>query len=657
MSRFAALARLAPAALLVLAAPLAAQTALHPARALGDAPRLSGATSGWDATYYDLALDLDMPGRRIAGTVLAAGDVVGAPLGTLRLDLLSLLTVSAVRDADTGAPLAFSHAADVLVIDLGAPRPAGARVAVEVDYAGPPAASGFGAFEFSTRSGVPVAWSLSEPYGARAWWPSKDHPSDKADSVRIAVTAPEGLRVGSNGLLTAETTSGGRTTTVWTVRYPITTYLVSIAVGPYDALTQTYTRPDSLAAAYGPMALPVLHYWYSPAGATPFPQGWAEVLDIFPVLEWWFGPYPFDAEKYGHAEFGWGGGMEHQTMSSMGGSSPLLVAHELAHQWYGDAVSPRTWPHLWLNEGFASYAELLYWEARPDRYPGRFRQALADDQASARTSAGTLLLQDTSSVNAMFAGNTVYAKGSAVLHMLRAALGDAAFRQTLQAYATDPATAYGSATTADLQRVAETVSGRSLDAFFRQWVTEGTGYPRYEIAWTHAPAASGHDVALTIRQTQTAAQSNVDAFVMPVVVEVETAAGTERFTVENTARVQTMTLRTTAPPTAVRLDPDGDLLRATSVAVSAEDAPSAPALWLEAGPNPAAGALTVRFGGAGEGPATLALLDALGRTVQRWEAVSAAAITLALDAHPAGAYTLVLDAAGRRAVRPLTLVR
>src|SRR5690606_33013280 len=178
-------------------------------------------------------------------------------------------------------------------------------VAVEVDYEGQPQASGFGAFVFTSRDEQPVAWTLSEPYGARAWWPGKDHPSDKADSARVTVTVPEGLRVGSNGRLVAVTEHAGTVTYDWVVRYPIAPYLLSLAVGPYAAFEQTYVRPDSLAATLGPRSLPVLHYRYTSDGTATLPDGWAEVLDALAVFEWWFGPYPFAEEKYGHAEVGW----------------------------------------------------------------------------------------------------------------------------------------------------------------------------------------------------------------------------------------------------------------------------------------------------------------------------------------------------------------
>lgn len=650
-----------------LAASAVAQTTpdalRHPLRVPppADGALRTEASAAFDATYYHLQIDLDFAQERVTGTTRAEGVLTDA-LNELRLDLLSNMSVAAVRD-EQGDPLAFSRDGDVLVIDLGGTRPAGSAVAVEVDYSGRPQSSGFGAFEFSTRDGQPAAWTLSEPYGARAWWPGKDHPSDKPDSARVSVTVPEALLVGSNGRLESATTVGGRTTYTWGVAYPIAPYLLSLAAGPYVAFDQTYDRPDSLAATLGPLALPVLHYKYTQGGTATLPSGWAEVLDALAVFEWWFGPYPFAEEKYGHAEFGWGGGMEHQTMSSMGGSSVGLVTHELAHQWFGDAVTTRTWPHLWLNEGFASYAEILYWEAMANRYPGQAQATLQSDQSSARSAQGTLVVQDTSDVGNLFAGSRVYAKGSAVLHMLRHVLGDEDFRATLQAYLADPALAYGTAETADLQRVAETVSGRSLDAFFRQWVTEGTGYPIYQASFRTDPATGGgYDVTLTVRQTQTAPLSNVEVFEMPIVVEFATADGARRFTVENTAREEDFTLHLDARPTAARLDPDGVLLRNAGVVVlDAEGAPAPADLDFVLGPNPTAGPARLQGTLPDGGPLQVRVVDALGRVVRTlWDAdASPGAFRLdaALDGLAAGAYVVVLRGDGYAWTHPLTVVR
>ncbi len=639
-----------------------AQQERHPARHFDmqqTTAKMSGASHSFDARYYHIRIDIDFPQESIGGTTRVEGAFTSAA-SELQLDLLSNMLVSDVRDG-AGRSLSFDHADDVLTIELGDTLTAASPFAVEIDYSGQPQDSGFGAFRFALRDGTPVAWTLSEPYGSRAWWPGKDHPSDKPDSARVTVTVPEGLRVGSNGILASETENGGRITYDWVVDYPIAPYLLSLAAGPYAVFEQTYVRPDSLADELGPLMLPVIHYKYVATDTTELPAGWAEVLDAMAVFEWWFGAYPFPDEKYGHAEFGWGGGMEHQTMSSMGSSSVGLVTHELAHQWFGDAVTTRTWPHLWLNEGFASYAEILYWEAMADRYPGAAESAVRVDQIGARSAQGTLVVEDTLDVRNLFAGSRVYAKGSMVLHMLRNVIGDENFRIALKAYIADPSLAYGTAVTDDFRRVAETVSGRSLETFFRQWVTEGTGYPIYTVTASQRPAPDGgFDVEVTVRQTQTSAESNVNVFVMPITLAIDTRAGEQRFVVENTEREQTFRFHTDSRPNTVRFDPDGVLLSNEDVAVNF-GGPIPTEFAISVSPNPTDGQLRITV----ELPTTddveVLLYDAIGRRIKRlWRGTGVAGtlpIHASVDGLAAGTYFISVLYQGSTLTSPVTVVR
>ncbi|MFN3597808.1 MAG: M1 family aminopeptidase [Rubricoccaceae bacterium] len=636
-------------------------------RAYGPA-KVSRASDAFDATYYHLWLDVLIDERLIVGRTRVQGRARGAALATLALDFASGMTVSAVRDAD-GTPLTFSHAADVLTIAFPEPVPDGGALALDVEYHGRPAQAGFGTFEIGRRpGGDPYVWSLSEPYGAREWWPSKDHPSDKADSVRVTVTVPAPMRVGSNGLLVGTSAAGGRVTYDWVHRYPITTYLVSVAGGVYDVYEQTYARPPALEARYGPLALPVLHYAYR--GTTAFEgtsamSGWRRVLDVLPVLEDWFGPYPFPSEKYGHAHFTWPGGMEHQTMSSMGGASLGLVVHELAHMWFGNLVSPRAWPHLWLNEGLATYGELLYWEAAREALPGLFESALAAQTRRARQAQGTLVVQDTASVANLFAGARVYSKGALVVHMLRRELGDEAFRAALHAYTNDPATRYGTAVTDDLRRAAEAVSGRDLGRFFAQWVTEGTGYPVLAARYGAMPdAAGGYRLTLVVEQQQTPPLSNVSAFALRLPVEVATDAGPVRVVVNVDAREQTFTLPLPARPLGITLDPDGDLLRNEIIDVTRLEGdpgvPAAPALGAVA-PNPAGPRAAVNVALPVGGPVRLTLLDAQGRLVRvLFEGQlppGQTPVALTTEGLGSGVYFVRLEAGDARALRSLVVAR
>jgi aminopeptidase N len=621
----------------------------------------SAASTNIDITYYHLSLDVAFqPAYWLSGTVRVEGKVINSPMSALALDLKGNMVVSAVSLAGGGA-LGFEQVGDVLNITLPAPVAVNGTVAVDVEYEGLPIQTGFGSFVFGIRSGDYYAWSLSEPYGARDWWPCKDHPSDKADSVRVTVKVPEAHRVGSQGVLVDEIPlPGGFKSYDWKSNYPISNYLISIAVGEYVEHAGFYIRPAPLAALYGPLMLPLEHLMYND-GTSTLPAGWANVTDVLAVFEDWFGPYPFANEKYGHSETTFGGGMEHQTMTSLGGTGVGLVAHELGHQWFGDLISPKTWPHLWLNEGFATYSEMLYYEARSATYPGQFEGLLAARYNSAINATGTLVLQDTVSVSNMFASSRVYAKGAAVLHMLRNVIGDDAFKNTLQAYAADPAVEYGVANTDDFHRVAEQESGMDLDTFFYQWVTDGFGIPYYlSFSYWQPANGGGYDVWTTVQQWQTLPYSNIDVFEMPLDIAVQTTGGEERVRVQNDQRHQVFAYHVSAEPLSVAIDPDYWILRPFEIQSGVEDTPSLLTIASLA-PNPASDRLRVDFTLDHESNVTIEVFDVAGRRVLARPGVAASAgfRTETIDIRPlaSGIYFLRLRSGAGHAVKKFVVVR
>ncbi len=618
---------------------------------------VSLASTNLDVTYYHLNLTPEFSPDTLLGVVRVEGTVVDSPMSTLALDLAPTMTVTAVALSD-GTPLAFTHPGAALMIALPSMVPVGGTVAVDITYAGRPLVNAFGNFVFGTRAGARYAWSLSEPYGAREWWPCKDHPSDKADSVRVTVTVPSPYRVGSQGLLEGEVSAGGMTTYEWASHYPISSYLISVAIGDYVRYQDTYVRPDSLVTRYGALTMPLDNLVYND-GTSALPAAFASVDTMLAVFEDWFGPYPFANEKYGHSEFTFGGGMEHQTMTSIGSASPGVVAHELTHQWFGDSISPRAWPHLWLNEGFATYGEVIYWQARAADYPGTAEIVLDARYWSARFATGTLVLQDTTSVNDMFDGTRVYAKGGVVLNMLRYVVGDPAFRNILQAWAAEPAVHYGVATTADFKRVAEASSGMDLDAFFREWVTNGTGYPsyRYDAYWQKH--TGGYRVWVTLQQTQTQPQSNMSVFEMPVEIAIGTSGGESRFQVQNDRRSQTYEFDLVSSPRSVTIDPDGWILRAEVDTVLTAQVPPNPTI-LSLAPNPTRDALCLLFTSQGGGRTTIGVYDVVGHLVLSRPAVTGSGIlfdTVDTSTLVSGVYFLRLDSPAGQATRKFVVLR
>jgi len=464
---------------------------------------LSAGSSTIDVHWYGLTLAISTTPSFLTGRVTVRATSLVDTLTTFVLDLSGAMTVDSVLVGVRRIPPIRYPAAVEIVLDRTYRR--GETVTADIYYRGIPQITGFGSFIFDTTSaGTPWVWSLSEPYGARDWWPCKDHPVDKADSVDINVTVNAAFKVGSNGRLVSITDNGdGTRTHHWIERYPIATYLVSVTVtnfaefsnwfrySPLDSMQiLNYVLPEHLSAALA--SLP----------KTP------DMLRIFTSA---YGEYPFIREKYGHTEFGAGGAMEHQTMTSTTTFEENTIAHELAHQWFGDLITCASWSDLWLNEGFATYSEAVFNEATYGS--PQYHAYMAVRMESAQNAVGSLYVRDTTTVGNLFAVRRVYSKGASVLHMLRHVLGDTLFFHSLRAYIADPRFRYGTATTRDFQSVCEQTSGVSLGYFFDEWVF-GEGYPTYRPTLVARRDSTSYSVDLTLEQfTRT---SNPRFFTMPV---------------------------------------------------------------------------------------------------------------------------------------------
>jgi aminopeptidase N len=423
-------------------------------------------------------------------------------LASFVFDLSAALTVDSIIVNGKNIPFVRYPSSVGIVLDRTYRR--GETATADIFYQGYPPQSGFGSFEFSSHSGTPWVWSLSEPYGSRDWWPCKDHPFDKADSVDVFVTADSRFKVGSNGRLVSVTANGdGTITTHWAERYPIATYLVSITMTNFAEFSNWYhyTPSDSME---------VLNY-VLPEHLSDALAALPNTVEMLRVFSQTYGQYPFIREKYGHTEFGWGGAMEHQTMTSTTSFDEDVISHELAHQWFGDCVTCASWSELWLNEGFATYSEAVFAEAMHGTLT--YDAYMAVRMGSAKSALGTLSVQDTADVRSLFTNARVYSKGASVLHMLRHVLGDSTFFRSLRAYVADPRFRFKVATSRGFQSVCESVSGKSLAYFFDQWVF-GENFPIYQPDWSAQRDSTGYSILLELGQaTRTL---NPVFFTMPV---------------------------------------------------------------------------------------------------------------------------------------------
>lgn len=451
----------------------------------------------YDVNYYDIKLDVDFDIQVIFGSVELVATATQDGVTFCEIDLYDNMTIDSLWA--NGAPTSYSFVNDLLTVDLPVTVDEGEQFSVTVFYHGTPISGGFLAFEFTTRLGEPVASTLSEPYFARSWWPCKDYPDDKADSVDIMVTYPSDLFCSSNGSMIYDIDNlDGTRSTHWSVRYPIPTYLVSLVITNFSHWREWwhYTEADSMP----------VDFWAFPDKFSAAQSGWAPTLDMLDTLSDRFGLYPFTNEKYAMSMFTWGGGMEHQTNTSMGSSATYqsITVHELGHQWWGDMITCEDWGHIWLNEGFASYTEALWFESL-----GGFEDLRSYMNGMRYTSGGTIYCQDTTGVWSIFSSR-VYDKGAWVLHMLRHELGDAVFFDALHAYYDDPVLKFAHASTEDFRDVCEAVSGRDLDEFFDDWIY-GTYYPIYVTSFTYDEITSDSFVVYAqVRQNQSTSPAVFD---------------------------------------------------------------------------------------------------------------------------------------------------
>jgi aminopeptidase N len=415
---------------------------------------------------------------------------------------------------------------------------AGDTHSVQIYYQGKPQK---GLYFRSNGQGDTVIYTHNEPYDAHFWFPCKDDPSDKA-KLEMKITVPGPLIVLSNGKLIGQSFSGsGYTLFSWKEDYPIATYLVSLAAGHYtvvdkifpwstvDLLLQYYVYPEDVER--GESAL----------------ESTAEMMDFYSD---YIGEYPFISEKYSMVEVPMreAAAMENQTATTMGDfvmDNQGVIAHELAHQWWGDALTPSFFKDIWLNEGFASYFDALFTEFKDGKESFKTKM---DNFRNRITTDGSLLYPIYNPPLRYLFGNAVYYKGAWVLHMLRAKMGDETFREICRRYYED--FRYKNVTTADFIHTAELISGCTLLDFFNQWLEYG-GLPVIIGSWNQINGT----VELSLQQDQEEPVYRFDLDVLIKGVSTDTLLEipvTERFVRQRISFAE--------PVAGIVIDPDKKIL-------------------------------------------------------------------------------------------------
>ncbi len=403
---------------------------------------LSAEQAAYDVGFYEITLAVNPADSTIAGSGRIHARVT-APLRWIVVDLDTAYAVTRISDlGQTSAPpLQFERRRFKLWIKPAQLLEPGSQFAVEIDYRGRPKIAPrppwHGGFQWArTPSGAPWIATTTVNDGPDLYWPAKDHPSDKADSVALHITVPAGLIVAANGRSRGSRDNGDGTTTFdWFSSNPVSNYNVALNIAPYCTVTRAYTSVTG-------ETIPVT-YWVLPENVA---KGEKLIDEILLHLRWYeerLGPYPFRADKYGVAETPHLG-MEHQTIIGYGNNYrpnqfgyDELHQHELSHEWFGNLITARDWSDYWLHEGFGSYMQPLYAETLGGReaYLTNIRQQwrgaknLRPVAERAQLTAAEVYFNPPDYT----AGDgDMYGKGSVVLHTLRYLLGDSVFYATLR---------------------------------------------------------------------------------------------------------------------------------------------------------------------------------------------------------------------------------
>ncbi len=589
----------------------------------------------YDLKHLTFQLHITDTSTFVIGDVTAGAVVTADSLSQYFFELDSTIVIDSVKY--NGAPATVSRTGNVSKLIFPATLFAGSYFNAEVFYHGvPPASGGFftGLTHAVSSGGTHMVYSVSDPWAAKDWWPCKQCIDDKIDTVDMFVSVPAGVRDGSNGELAGvdSTTHPGFWNFHWQSHYPIDYYLISISAARYvesRAYMHFSGSSDSML---------VQNFFYDTT--TFYPQYKAEYDSIGQIIDYFstlFGRYPFWKEKYGMCYTTLPGGMEHQTMTTIGNPytsfTPwtYIIAHELCHQWFGDNVTYREWGDTWLSEGFATFAEQLFYNRFWTPAAAKNHRAALNNNAMSNP-CGRIWVTDTLLADSLFYQRLVYNKGQAVVNMLRyTAPVDSLFFTVLKTYQQR----YGlsNASTTDLKTIADSVYGMNLDTFFNQWIY-GQGYPQYRIWWNQ----TGSDVYLKLVQTASCA-GTTPLFSTFLELQLHSATSDTFLKVFNNADTQIYNFTWAPTMTTVYLNPNvwtlckllGTVQLDTTLGVTIPVASG-----ISVSPNPTHNYWEVMRVPAN---AMLVLYDVLGNTV--WKGKSTTGKTrIPGEGLPAGNYTL-----------------
>lgn len=601
--------------------------------------QVSLASANFTVNYYRCEWKIDPDKNYITG-IVTPYFILTSPASSVSFDFSYALTIDSILIR--GKKLSYTQNADeTLKVQLPANYAAGEKDSFSIYYKGTPVGGGFGSFVQSTHAGVPVIWTLSEPYGAKDWWPCRNGLDDKADSMDIYITHPSKYTASSNGVLIDKALNGSSTVTHFKHRYPVASYLVAFAVTNFSVFTD-YTQIAG-------KKLPVICNVY-PEDSAYFHSNITSVLNGLSLYSNTFSPYPFLKEKYGQTQFGFGGGMEHQTNSFVISPEENLVTHELAHQWFGDKVTCASWQDIWLNEGFATFcADFLYTE---HYNPSQNASNIVNDLNYIVSSpSGSVKVDDTTSVGRIFDSRLSYDKGAFLLRMLRWTLGDSAFFKGISGYLNNPRLRYGFASTKDLKRSLENASGQNLDYFFKQWY-EGQGYPSFTLQWSQSTKRK-----VSIMLSQTTSHNSVAFYKVPLALTFKNATEEKTVVVNFTRNNQSAKIDLGFIADTVLIDKDHQLISSNNKSIHVPAAPVVASVAVS--PNPFKTEVRVRLKGMQNEQLLLQLFTSTGQLVKIVSAKPLSNDEIVLLSLPSSLLTgnYILHVSGKMGVIKQTLIK
>jgi len=529
------------------------------AYAQSDAPKtLSGARTTtladtgelqYDIKYVRFNLNMTNLSTYISGDVSTTAIVSASSMSTYVFELNDTLTIDSFKINGTLQTVA-TTLPSTRRVTLTTALLYGTVFTAQVFYHGySPTGTGFfthGVTHNVSTGGSQMTYTCGDPNWCSDWWPCKQVLEDKIDSVDMWVTVPTGTIATSNGLKLSATSVSGGIQYHWKTRYAIDYYLIAVDVAPYveyDSYIHYTGSTDSTLFQ---------NFFYDTSTfIAPYKKNFDSAALIVDYLSQVYGRYPYDKEKFGYSYTTLAGGMENQTLVTIGVPTTTTIAHELGHQWFGDHVTYASWRDIWLSEGFASYTEQLFVE----HFWGTAAMVsyrIPRNNTVTSQPSGSVYVDDTTNVYRIFDGRLTYYKGAAVAHMLRyIAADDSTYFRMLRRY--QNTYAFGLATTESLKAIAASAYGTNLDTFFNQWIYK-QGYPIYKAKW------NWKDSIAYVQLIQTTSDTSVSLFHTPIDIQLISATGDTIIKVYNDLDTQLYSFRWNRAMSNMQLDPNYNVL-------------------------------------------------------------------------------------------------